>query len=213
MARSRGKWLGFSLILIGLIFLLDSTGTFDIGDLIRTYWPLLLVLWGVAMLTRPGFRRRRWSAEPGAPGNSPANAPGNVTVNPAGASGAGSAESIESSNVFGDVDVRVTSPSFRGGSATTVFGDIMVDCHQGGLADGEYKLSVSGVFGDSRIIVPPGVALDITAHSLVGDASVLDQKRGGISASIRYTTPGFDTAPKRLRVNVSQVFGDIDVRR
>jgi lia operon protein LiaF len=200
MARSRGKWLGFSLIIIGVIFLLDSTGTFDIGELIRTYWPLLLVLWGLAML-RPGFRRPRAAAAPPAPGSAP------------GGGRTDQAESLESSNVFGDVDMRVTSPSFRGGSARTVFGTIMVDCHMGGLADGEHTLTVSGVFGDSRVIVPPGIALDITAHALVGDASVLDQKRGGISASVRYTTPGFDSAPKRLRIRVSQVFGDIDVRQ
>jgi lia operon protein LiaF len=201
MARSRGNWLGVSLIIIGAIFLLDSTGTFDIGDLIRTYWPLLLVIWGLAMLTRPGFLRSRAQAGPASPGIVP------------GAGNINQGESLESSNVFGDVDIRVTSPSFRGGSATTVFGDISVDCHQGGLADGEHRLTVSGVFGDSRVIVPPGVALDISAHALLGDASVLDQKRGGISASVRYTTPGFDSAAKRLHISVSQVFGDIDVRQ
>ena len=153
------------------------------------------------MLWRPAGRRFASSAGPPA------------APHEAGAPPAGQSESLESSNVFGDVDIRITSPSFRGGSATTVFGDILVDCHGGGLADGEHKLTVSGVFGDSRLIVPPGVALDITAHSLVGDASVLDQKRGGISASVRYTTPGFDAAPKRLRISVSQVFGDIDVRQ
>ncbi len=201
MATSRGKWLGFSLIIIGIIFLLDSTGTFDIGDLIGTYWPLLLVLWGLAMLTRPGFRRFRAPSGPASAGI----VPGAGTIH--------QGESLESSNVFGDVDIRVTSPAFTGGSATTVFGDISVDCHQGGLADGAHRLTVSGVFGDSRVIVPPGVALDITAHALFGDASVLDQKRGGISASVRYTTPGFDSAPKRLHISVSQVFGDIDVRQ
>ena len=201
MARSRGRWLGFSLVLIGIIFLLDSTGTFDAGDLIRTYWPLLLVIWGITMLTRSGFRRSLPAAVPAPAGTFP------------GAATTDQSESLKSSNVFGDVDIRVTSPSFTGGSATTVFGDISVDCHQGGLADGEHSLTVSGVFGDSRVIVPPGIALDITAHALLGDVSVLDQKRGGVSASVRYTTPGFDGAPKRLRVSVSQVFGDIDVRR
>ena len=164
MAKSRGKWLGFSLIIIGTVFLLESTGILEIGDIIGTYWPLLLVLWGLMMLTRPGFRRSRAPAGQASAGIVP---------------GAG----------------------------------ISVDCHQGGLADGEHRLTVSGVFGDSRVIVPPGIALDITAHALLGDASVLDQKRGGISASVRYTTPGFDSAPKRLRISVSQVFGDIDVHQ
>jgi hypothetical protein len=209
MARSRGKWLGFSLIIIGGIFLLDSTGTFDIGEIIRTYWPLLLVLWGFVMLTRPGFRRSRTAAGPSASGSAPGTAAGKAP----GAGTTNHGESLESSNVFGDVDIQVTSPAFTGGSATTVFGDVSVDCRQGGLADGEHKLTVSGVFGDARVIVPPGIALHITAHTLLGDASVLDQKRGGISASVRYATPGFESAPKRLRLSVSQVFGDIDVRQ
>jgi predicted membrane protein len=201
MAASRGRWLGFSLIIIGTVFLLDSTGTFDIGDLFWTYWPLLLVLWGLAMLMRPGFRGSRAPAAQASAGI----VKGSGNTHPG--------ESLESSNVFGDVDIRITSPSFTGGSATTVFGDISVDCRQGGLAGGEHKLTVSGVFGDSQVIVPPGIALDITAHTLLGDVSVLDQKREGISPSVRYTTPGFDSAPKRLRISVSQVFGDIDVHQ
>ncbi len=167
------------------------------GDLMSTYWPLLLVLWGALMLWRPAFRRKDAAPPPVAP-----------TV-----TGSGAGESLGGSNVFGDVDIRVTSPAFTGGSATTVFGDIRVDCHQGGLADGEHHLSVSGVFGDATVILPPGAALDITAHTLAGDISVLDQKRSGFSPSVRITTPGFDSAPKRLRLTVSQVLGDIDVRQ
>jgi lia operon protein LiaF len=201
MAGSRGKWFGFALILAGVVFLLDSTGTFDLGEIMKTFWPVLLVIWGIAMITRTGLRRHRDPAPV-------------VTAAVAGSvTGSGStAESLESSNVFGDVDIRVTSLSFRGGSATTVFGDITVDCRQGGLAEGEHSLTVSGIFGDSRVLVPPGTALDITAHTLAGDVTVLDQKRSGVSASLRFTTPGYDTAPKKLRINVSQVFGDIDVR-
>ena len=58
----------------------------------------------------------------------------------------------------------------------------------------------------------PGFTL-IAVLTLAGDVSVLDQKRSGISASLHFTTPGFESAPKRLHVNVSQVFGDIDVRQ
>jgi hypothetical protein len=200
MARSRGRWLGFALIIIGLIFLLDSTGTLDFGDVIRTYWPLLLVLWGLGVLTRPSRWRRHLF--PAAAGVQPA----------AGTAGMDASESLSSSNILGDVDVRVTSPAFRGGSARTVFGDITVDCRQGGLADGEHRLTVSGVFGTSRVLLPAGVAVDVTANTLAGDATVLDQKRSGIGASLRYTAPGYEGAAKRLRVSVSQVFGDVDVR-
>lgn len=200
MRHSRGKWLGFALIIVGVVFLLDSTGTLNIGDAIWTYWPLLLVVWGIAVLSRSGAHRRPTAATQSP---SPETA---LAGKPA------TGESIDSSNTFGDVNVRITSPSFRGGSASTVFGNITVDFRQGGLAEGEHTLAVSGVFGDSTVIVPDGAALDITAHTLVGEATVLDQKREGFSATIRYTTPGFDSAPRRLHLTISQVFGEIDVR-
>ena len=42
---------GALLVLLGLIFLLDRFNPlFGIGHLIRTYWPVLLILWGVAKL-------------------------------------------------------------------------------------------------------------------------------------------------------------------
>lgn len=42
---------GALLVLLGLIFLLDRLDPlFRIGHLIRTYWPVLLILWGVAKL-------------------------------------------------------------------------------------------------------------------------------------------------------------------
>ena len=199
MTRSRGRWLGFVLIGLGVIFLLDSTGALEFGDIVRTYWPLLLVLWGLWVLTRG-----RRSAAPGQPAGPP---PGIL----ADASATSAGESLQSSNVFGDLEVRVTSPSFRGGTVSTVFGDVVVDLSPGGLAEGDHHLTVSGVFGDARLIAPRGAALEVTAHTLAGDLSVLDQTREGFSVSLQYKTPGFETATKRLHVAISQVFGDIRV--
>ncbi|OMF32158.1 hypothetical protein BK133_15030 [Paenibacillus sp. FSL H8-0548] len=43
---------GLVIIAIGLLFLLRQTGhvTFDIGNLISTYWPVILIFWGVSGL-------------------------------------------------------------------------------------------------------------------------------------------------------------------
>ena len=199
MARSRGRWFGFVLIGLGIIFLLDSTGTIEFGEAVRTYWPLLLVLWGLWLLTRG-----RRSGEPPHAQGSPAGMSADVrTISPG--------ESLRSSNVFGDLEIRVTSPAFRGGTVSTVFGDLVVDLSPGGLADGDHQLTMSGVFGDARLMLPRGAAVEVTAHSLAGDLAVLDQTREGFSVSLTYATPGFDTASKRLHVTISQVFGDIHV--
>ncbi|HUI11604.1 MAG TPA: cell wall-active antibiotics response protein LiaF [Bacteroidota bacterium] len=199
MAHSRGRWFGLVLVGIGVIFLLDSTGTIEFSEAMRTFWPLLLVLWGLWILTR-GRRLRRWErrAEP------PPGVFTNVAQTSAG-------ESLQSSNVFGDLEIRVTSPSFRGGTVSTVFGDLVVDLSPGGLADGDHQLSMSGVFGDARLMIPRGAAVEVTAHTLAGDLTVMDQTREGFSVSLKYATPGFETASKRLHVSISQVFGDIHV--
>ena len=184
------------LIGLGIIFLLDSTGTIEFGEAVRTYWPLLLVLWGLWLLTRGRRTGRPWRAEAPPATNVQASSPG---------------ESLQSSNVFGDLEIRVTSPAFRGGTVSTVFGDLVVDLSAGGLADGDHQLTMSGVFGDARLMLPRGAAVEVTAHTLAGDLAVLDQTREGFSVSLKYATPGFDTATKRLHVTISQVFGDIHV--
>ncbi|HXY79032.1 MAG TPA: DUF4097 family beta strand repeat-containing protein [Candidatus Bathyarchaeia archaeon] len=50
--RQRGSiFTGLLLIVIGVIFLLDRFDpTFHLGHLIRMYWPVLIILWGVAKL-------------------------------------------------------------------------------------------------------------------------------------------------------------------
>jgi len=50
--RQRGSiFTGLLLIVIGVIFLLDRFDpTFHLGHLIRMYWPVLIILWGLAKL-------------------------------------------------------------------------------------------------------------------------------------------------------------------
>lgn len=51
-------FLGFLVIVVGFILFLNNFGLADVdlGHLIGTYWPLVLVLWGIGLLTNP-FRQ------------------------------------------------------------------------------------------------------------------------------------------------------------
>ena len=51
MSRSNW-WIGGVLIVLGLMLLLNNLGVtnINIGEVLRTYWPLLLVLWGANIL-------------------------------------------------------------------------------------------------------------------------------------------------------------------
>jgi len=55
--RSRSRTGAFVLILIGVIFLLINLGVLPVAELkalLAQWWPLILILVGVAMLLRPG---------------------------------------------------------------------------------------------------------------------------------------------------------------
>ena len=52
--------IGFALLGLGVLWLLGNAGRLDLLSALRTWWPLLLVLWGglelVAAFSRRGVR-------------------------------------------------------------------------------------------------------------------------------------------------------------
>ena len=190
MPASRNSWFGILLIVAGAFFILDAMTDLDVGGMFRKTWPVLLVLLGGYLLLRP----RRGSIVPGPSRRNQRDKDG-----------------VDGSNIFGDLDLRVTSPSFKGGSASTVFGKVKVDCREGGLADGEQRLVASSVSGRVTVLLPPGVAALVTATAVVGGTSVFDKSQKGVAATLIHETPDFASAAKRMRVEASVVFGEVVV--
>jgi predicted membrane protein len=198
--KSNGRFMwGLVLIGIGLLFLLEHVGLWNIGDLFRDYWPVLLILWGVYIL----FRRRQGSSSIHAE-----NAPFAGPVR-----GDASQELLNTTNVLGEVEISVLSKNFRGGSVSTVFGDIAIDCTAATVADGENYLNVHGVFGGLRIKLPKETAFAVSANTLFGSVAIKDDKRSGFAPSVVYETPGYQTSGRKLRLRCSQVFGDVEIRQ
>jgi hypothetical protein len=193
MQTSRRLWWGGALILLGLLFLLDNSGYIDASDAVKEFWPVLLVIWGIVLLVRR---------------NSPPVAP---AAGPPSGTAPADADRLSASSVFGDTTMSVNSPAFKGGSLSSVFGDTSIDLSSCVLADGEQALRISSVFGDTSIRVPAHAAIAVSASTAFGSAAVMDQHRDGFALTLTYESPGYASAPKRLRVHVSQVFGDVRV--
>lgn len=197
----RNLFWGALLILLGVGILLDNLGALDFEQTFRDYWPLLLILWGISVILK-----RRRSPSPSS------------TQPPTGASAAGSASSVATSdllhqsNVFGDIVTKVTSQAFRGGAVSTVFGNCDLDISDTAFASGDHELRVHGVFGDSTITLPQNAAVSVSAHSLFGDVSILGEHKHGVSTEMTTRTPGFETQTNRLTLSITKVFGDIRVR-
>ncbi len=193
MRLSGSVWLGVLLIALGGLLLLDSMGVAEFGQILRDYWPVILIVAGVTLLF-PGRERWHRGFRLGKFGMDEIFGD---------ASGTTSGDRLESSRVFGDVQMTVSSQSFAGGDVSTVMGDIDLDLTSAGFATGEQSLRLSNVMGDVKVRLAPGTAYSVSASNLLGDAEVGGQKESGFGSSLEVTSPGYKKAKKRLRIRAS----------
>ncbi len=184
---------GLIIIVIGVLLLLNNIGTFDLGDFIADYWPVILILLGVRLILRTKQHREE-------------------TTHIAGDRDIVS-ESNEAfySNVFGDFDVAIKSKDFQSGRISNVFGDAEVDLTNLKITSGERDLNISGVFGDIKVAAPKQVPFYVKGNIVAGDIKLMGEKHSGFSIQREYKSEGYDKAKNRLNIYISHVFGDIKV--
>ena len=103
--------------------------------------------------------------------------------------------------VFGNV--RIGGEPWRPGrynSVTVVFGNCRIDFRQAELEE-VTNLRIVSVFGDTRVIIPEGLSVNLEGVSVFGDRRV---KRHGEQPS--------PDAAKALNINATIVFGDLRIR-
>lgn len=200
MNRSGGVWLGVILIAIGMLLLLDNMYIMDVGEIVRTYWPVLLIIWGLNKLTR-----RSSSPNPYDPSSGRVEG-ATATVYPS-----SEENHVSSSTVFGDYTVAIQSKSFAGGFVSTTFGNMDIDLLNARLAEGEHSLKLDGLFGNTTVYLPKDMAFVVFANTTFGDIWINQQRKQGISPSLDYASSDFHTATQRLRISASRVFGKITV--
>jgi predicted membrane protein len=186
---------GFILVLVGLLLLLNNLGIADISDILSDYWPLILILWGISILTR---RRQSSDTE-------------SSVISSSTISQLFTGDLIHESTVFGDQDITIISQNFKGGSISSVFGDSHIDLSKAVIAEGEHHLRLHSVFGDTIVILPKDAAVSISATSTVGGLHILGQKKDGISSALQARTENYASSTKKLTITATKIFGNLRV--
>ncbi len=186
---------GVILVVLGLLFLLDNLGVADFGDVVATWWPLLLVGLGLWMLV--GNRGRSSSTRPVAPSETLRDA----TV-------LGDEEVVET-RVLGSLKIRLDSPSFKKGSLHSTFGDVEVDLTGLKPANRDARLALTAVLGDVRVRIPRGLPVYLVARSNLGGVQVGSQHTAGLNSLLTHRSPDFDQASNRLTIVANTLFGDV----
>ena len=174
--KNSGMLWGGILILIGVLFLFQNFNMLDIGDIISTFWPLVLVVVGLKILydrkskDEDDFEIVKDTVE--------SKTEDNVT-----------SDSISRNNVFGDMKINISSKKFSGGSVSNVFGDLRIDLSKATVIDNKCKLYVNGVFGSVYIKLPDGVQSKIKANSIAGELNIKDELNDGLFGNINPDLP------------------------
>jgi predicted membrane protein len=196
--KNNGIFWGGMLILFGVLFLLDNFYFLDFGDIISTYWPLILVAIGVKIL----FDHRRQQTE-----TDEFKSEQRVDIH----GGTSQTDGISESNVFGDINLNIASENFLGGSVSNVFGDMKLDISKSKLQTGTTKVFISGVFGDVTVVAPKDIPLKTRNTSVAGDINVRGSKKDGLFPKLEQTEDAYETSNSKLFISVSIVFGSINI--
>jgi predicted membrane protein len=172
------------LMLIGTLFLLGNLGLLHLtwGEL----WPIILIAMG-AMMIWGRVSMPRW--QPNETGNP--NRPGDPNR-------------LTANTMFGGIERRITTSTFRGGNAQAIFGGIELDFRAADIDGEEALLYVEAVFGGIDIVVPERWMPIYEGQSMFG----------GYSDETRPPLPDVPGAPprKRLILRGQAVFGGITVK-
>ena len=178
------------LMLIGTLFLLGNLGLLHLswGEL----WPIILIAVG-AMMIWGRVSMPRW--QPNETGN--LNQSGNPNQ-------PGDPNKLTATTMFGGIERRITTNTFRGGNAQAIFGGIELDFRAADIDGEEALLYVEAVFGGIDIVVPERWMPIYEGQSMFG----------GYSDETRPPLPEIPGAlpRKRLILRGQALFGGITVK-
>jgi hypothetical protein len=216
--------LGVTVVTLGVLFLLDSTGTLDAGQAIDDFWPLLLVVAGLLTLAeRPASAVRGWLLtgigvvlllftadvvnESAWDYVWPAAIilAGLVIVArwagrtiPAGES---REDVIRATAVFGGPKLVSTAQHLQGAWLTAFFGGVTLDLRGARPAPEGAAVNATVAFGGIDILVPKGWRISVRSTPILG----------GLEDKTDHSDPPAPDAPS-LHVDALTVFGGVEIK-
>lgn len=175
---------GLILLVIGTVLQLNSLGITHLR--FADMWPVaiiavgLLLMWGAM---KPPIVLKGWGGSGGA--------------------AADSADVLEAVAIFGGSERRISSKTFKGGRATSIFGGVELDFRDANIEGDQATLDVNCIFGGVEIRVPDSWSVDSRSIPVLG----------GFADKTRVSTSQDPSGAKRktLIVTGTIIFGGVEI--
>jgi predicted membrane protein len=154
---------GLILAAVGKFFLMDKASAlfrddFNYEAFITTYWPLLIIIFGVIILLMVFIRPNRLRTYNHSCWNSNKSTAGNEN----------SDGKINYKYVFSGTEQVILDPVFRGGDIEAIFGGLELDLRRTTLPEGETFLYINALFGGVEITAPESWDIEVRSNALFG---------------------------------------------
>ena len=92
-------------------------------------------------------------------------------------------------------------------------GDITLDMKDAKIPVGETRIRVWSFVSPVRMLVPPDIGVSVSSTAFVTDARIFERKRESILAPFHTVSDDYETAEKKIYLEVTSFVGDLRVRR
>jgi len=191
--------VGVVILLLGLLVLLKNINMVDVGvlEIIRTYWPLLLIVLGIESIRiSQKYRRKfqRWKEEM-KPEMGPEMEGGEIRI----------------IRKFGSYRFDFKNKELRSGRIELGFGEVLLDIRDAIIPEGNNILRILSRCGSVKIRANKEQPLMIQAKVFMGDARIFESRQSGFSPEVEYKSDTFETSPAKLTLQIKHSMGEVVV--
>lgn len=192
LATKDNKTPGFTLLAVGGFFILSDVMSYEFDwhwyDTRKLFWPVLLIVVGLIILSRKGHSAKAKSRIFGAD-NETSEIPNDT-------------DHINITAALGGGDVSIHSKNFQGGKVTAIMGGGTYDLSGADLAEGTQEIDLMIMMGGANFIVPSDWNVRIEVTSLFG----------GYSDSRKFNAETPTDSTKELLIKGTVIFGGGEVK-
>lgn len=114
---------------------------------------------------------------------------------------------------FGDETQHPTSMALLQREYSHAFGSFTLDLTSIELPEGTTHIRVTNSFGSTRVRLPARAAARVQASTVFGEARVLGLSFAGVGTNRSTETPDFASSPRRIEIELDTAFGSAEVTR